>query len=634
MSAQEQGIEQQGFEHQGEAVEKDELYKVRHSLAHVLAQAVLEMRPGSTLGFGPPIRDGFYYDFILSEPLTEEDFPDLTRRMKKIIKKGQRFDREDLSVDDALARIADMGEPYKQEYGQELIEKNQLDGLTFYRNGPFLDMCEGPHVNTTKDIPRDAFKIRSVAGAYWRGNSDNVMMTRIYAWAFLDKETLDAHVEAYELALARDHKKLGRELGIYAIDNDIGKGLPLWLPNGTIIRDELENLAKELEFKAGYVRVATPHLAKESLYHTTGHLPYYAEDMYPAMELMETVEGSDESADEQRVKEAYRLRPMNCPHHHKVFDAEPRSYRDLPLRLAEYGQVYRFEDSGAVSGLVRVRGMCMNDAHIYCTAEQIKDEFKAIMGMYQEAYDILGLDTFHVRLSKWDPDDPKGKEKYVDNPKAWEESERILEEVLVELGIDFKVGIGEGAFYGPKIDIQFNTVTGREESVSTVQLDFAVPGRMNLKYTGSDGEEHTPYCIHRAPFSTHERMVAFLIEHYGGAFPTWLAPVQVQMLTVSEQYDDYANDIIKRLRGHMVRAELAPSNDTLPKKIRQGTTRKIPNLVIIGEREVAEGTVTLRRYGQRAQHTMSVQTFETALLSAIKKRLPEVAVSEEGDTTA
>ena len=633
MSAQEQGIEQQGFEHQGEAVEKDELYKVRHSLAHVLAQAVLEMRPGSTLGFGPPIRDGFYYDFILSEPLTEEDFPDLTRRMKKIIKKGQRFDREDLSVDDALARIADMGEPYKQEYGQELIEKNQLDGLTFYRNGPFLDMCEGPHVNTTKDIPRDAFKIRSVAGAYWRGNSDNVMMTRIYAWAFLDKETLDAHVEAYELALARDHKKLGRELGIYAIDNDIGKGLPLWLPNGTIIRDELENLAKELEFKAGYVRVATPHLAKESLYHTTGHLPYYAEDMYPAMELMETVEGSDESADEQRVKEAYRLRPMNCPHHHKVFDAEPRSYRDLPLRLAEYGQVYRFEDSGAVSGLVRVRGMCMNDAHIYCTAEQIKDEFKAIMGMYQEAYDILGLDTFHVRLSKWDPEDPKGKEKYVDNPKAWEESERILEEV-VELGIDFKVGIGEGAFYGPKIDIQFNTVTGREESVSTVQLDFAVPGRMNLKYTGSDGEEHTPYCIHRAPFSTHERMVAFLIEHYGGAFPTWLAPVQVQMLTVSEQYDDYANDIIKRLRGHMVRAELAPSNDTLPKKIRQGATRKIPNLVIIGEREVAEGTVTLRRYGQRAQHTMSVQTFETALLAAIKNRLPEVAVSEEGDTTA
>ena len=619
---------EKNFEHEGEGVEHDELYTVRHSLAHVMAQAVLEMRPGSTLGFGPPIRDGFYYDFILSEPLTEEDFPDLTRRMKKILKKGQRFDREDLSAEDALARISEMGEPYKQEYGSELIEKNGLKGLTFYRNGPFLDMCEGPHVHTTKDIPRDAFKIRSVAGAYWRGNSDNVMMTRIYAWAFLDKETLDSYVEAYELALARDHKKLGRELGIYAIDNDIGKGLPLWLPNGTIIRDELENLAKELEFKAGYQRVATPHLAKESLYHTTGHLPYYAEDMYPAMELMETADDGEGDSAEVRVKEAYRLRPMNCPHHHKVFDAEPRSYRDLPLRLAEYGQVYRFEDSGAVSGLVRVRGMCMNDAHIYCTAEQIKDEFKAIMGMYQEAYDILGLDTFHVRLSKWDPEDPKGKEKYVDNPKAWEESERILEEVLVELGIDFKVGIGEGAFYGPKIDIQFNTVTGREESVSTVQLDFAVPGRMNLAYTGSDGEEHTPYCIHRAPFSTHERMVAFLIEHYGGAFPTWLAPVQVQLLTVSEQYDDYANDICRRLRGQMVRAELAPSNDTLPKKIRQGATRKIPNLLIIGEREVADGTVTLRRYGQRDQHTVSVDVFEAALLQAIGQRSAEVELPE------
>lgn len=614
-------------ETQVEEIEKDDLYKVRHSLAHVLAQAVLEIRPGSTLGFGPPISDGFYYDFILSEPLTEEDFPALMQKMKKIIKKGQRFDREDLSAADALSRIGEMGEPYKMEYGAELIEKNNLETLSFYRNGPFLDMCEGPHVHTTKDIPREAFKLRSVAGAYWRGNSDNVMMTRIYAWAFLDKETLDAHVSAYEEAQARDHKKLGRELGIYTIDNDIGKGLPLWLPNGTIIRDELENLAKELEFKAGYSRVATPHLAKESLYHTTGHLPYYAEDMYPPMELLESAldDESDEGGSGERlVKESYRLRPMNCPHHHKVFSAEPRSYRDLPIRLAEYGQVYRFEDSGAVSGLVRVRGMCMNDAHIYCTKEQIKDEFKAVMAMYQEAYGILGLDNFHVRLSKWDPEDPKGKEKFVDNPQAWRDSEQVLEEVLNELAIDYQVGLGEGAFYGPKIDIQFSTVTGREESVSTVQLDFAVPGRMGLKYVGSDGEEHTPFCIHRAPFSTHERMVAFLIEHFAGAFPTWLAPIQVQLLTVSEQYDDYANEIVARLRNQMVRAELAPSNDTLPKKIRQGATRKIPNLLIIGEREVADGTVTLRRYGHQQQQTFAMADFEHRLVDAIKRRLPEV----------
>ena len=605
--------------------EGDELYKIRHSLAHVLAQAVLDMRPGSTLGFGPPISDGFYYDFVLTSPITEEDFPELTRRIKKICKQGQKFYREDLDAEEALKRIEEMGEPYKREYGAELIEKNSLSSLSFYRNGPFLDMCQGPHVETTKEIPRDGFKLRSVAGAYWRGDSKNIMMTRIYGWAFETAAELESYVRAFEEAQARDHKKLGRELGIYAIDHDIGKGLPLWLPNGTIVRDELERLAKELEFKAGYQRVTTPHLAKESLYHTTGHLPYYEEDMYPPMELMESTEVSeiddtDGIRQTEQVKEAYRLRPMNCPHHHKVFDAEPRSYRDLPLRLAEYGQVYRFEDSGAVSGLLRVRGMCMNDAHIYCTRDQIKEEFKAVMAMYQEAYDILGLDNFQIRLSKWDPEDPKGKEKYVDDPENWATSEEMLEEVLVELGIDFRTGIGEAAFYGPKIDIQFVTVTGREESVSTVQLDFAVPDRMGLKYTGSDGKEHVPYCIHRAPFSTHERMVAFLIEHYNGAFPTWLAPVQVQILTVSEQFDEYGKEIVAELRQNFVRAEMAPSNDTLPKKIRSGTTKKIPNLLIVGEREVADGTVTLRRYGQNKQETMASDLFVERLVDAIQRR--------------
>ena len=603
------------FEHSGEGQADDDLYRIRHSLAHVMAQAVLEMRPGSTLGFGPPIADGFYYDFILSDPITEEDFPELTRLMKKICKKGQRFDREDLTAADALARIEEMGEPYKREYGAELIEKHGLESLSFYRNGPFLDMCEGPHVETTRDIPRDAFKLRSVAGAYWRGNSDNVMMTRIYAWAFLDKETLDAHVQAYEEAQARDHKKLGRELGIVAIDNDIGKGLPLWLPNGTVIRGELEKLACELEFKAGFHRVATPHLAKESLYHTTGHLPYYEEDMYPSMEVLESAE--DDSG-ERQVKEAYRLRPMNCPHHHKIFAAEPRSYRDLPLRLAEYGQVYRFEDSGAVGGLVRVRGMAMNDAHIYCTKEQIKDEFKSVIAMSREAYDILGLDEFHIRLSRWDPEDPKGKEKYVDNPQAWEESEDILLQVLEEMGVDYREGRGEAAFYGPKLDFQFTTVTGREESVSTVQLDFAVPARMGLKYIGSDGAEHVPFCIHRAPFSTHERFVAFLIEHYAGAFPTWMAPIQAQLLTVSEQFDDYADEIVKRLRAQLLRVERAPSNDTLPKKI----------LLIVGEREAAEGTVTLRRYGHKDQHTLTVDDFEAKLMKTVKERRLEFALTD------
>jgi threonyl-tRNA synthetase len=603
----------EALEHSGELSPDDELYRIRHSLAHVLAQAVLEVRPGSTLGFGPPIKDGFYYDFILSAPITEEDFPEIEQRMRKILKKGQRFDREELPQEAALARLAEMKEPYKREYALELFDKKQLGSLSFYRNGPFLDMCEGPHVHTTKEIPRDAFKLKSVAGAYWRGNSDNVMMTRIYAWAFANKEQLDDYVAKFELALARDHKKLGRELGIYHIDNDIGKGLPLWLPAGTVVRDEIEKLAKELEFRAGYQRVVTPHLAKVELYYRTGHMPYYAEHMYPVMEVKE-------NSEEGEVRESYVLRPMNCPHHHKVYASSPRSYRDLPLRLAEYGQVYRWEDSGAVGGLVRVRGMCMNDAHIYCTAEQVKDEFKSVMAMYADAYRILGLDSYTVRLSRSDFSDPKGKEKYVDNPQAWADSERILADVLQDLGVNYIDGPGEAAFYGPKIDIQFPTVTGRDETVSTVQLDFAQPARMGLTYVGADGAQHMPYCIHRAPFSTHERMVAFLIEHFGGAFPTWLAPVQVQVLTVSEQYEAYGRKIVDRFRNQMVRAELATQSETVSKKIREGTTRKIPLLLIVGEREQADGTVTLRRYGHQQQHTMSIEAFEAALLRAIATR--------------
>jgi threonyl-tRNA synthetase len=607
------------LEHAGDLSPDDALYRIRHSLAHVLAQAVLEVRPGSTLGFGPPIKDGFYYDFILSAPITEEDFPEIEQRMRKILKKGQRFDREELSKADAFARLDEMKEPYKREYAMELFDKRDLKSLSFYRNGPFLDMCEGPHVHTTKEIARDAFKLKSVAGAYWRGNSDNVMMTRIYAWAFANKAELDDYVARYELALARDHKKLGRELGIYAFDNDVGRGLPLWLPAGTVVRDEIEKLAKELEFRAGYQRVSTPHLAKADLYNRTGHLQHYADHMYPVMEIKER-DG------EQEVREAYVLRPMNCPHHHKVYASSPRSYRDLPLRLAEYGQVYRWEDSGAVGGLVRVRGMCMNDAHIYCTTEQVKGEFKAVMAMYADAYRILGLDSYVVRLSRSDFSDPKGKEKYVDNPTAWADSERILAEVLQELGINYVDGPGEAAFYGPKIDIQFPTVTGRDETLSTVQLDFAQPQRMGLTYVGPDGALHMPYCIHRAPFSTHERMVAFLIEHFGGAFPTWLAPVQVQVLTVSEHYEAYGKAIVDRLRNQLVRAELATQSETVPKKIREGTTRKIPLLLIVGEREQADGTVTLRRYGQAQQHTLTVDAFEASLLRAIKERSLEFVV--------
>ncbi len=596
----------------------DELHRIRHSLSHVLAQAVLQLRPGSTLGFGPPIADGFYYDFILSEPISEADFPEIEKRMKHIIKQNQPFQRDELPYEQAMAQLDAMKEPYKREYAAELFQKKHLERLTFYRNGNFLDMCDGPHVDTTRRLPADGFKLRAVAGAYWRGDSRNVMMTRIYAWAFATKEELDAKVKAYEDAIARDHKKLGRELEIFVVDEEIGKGLPLWLPNGTVLRDEIEKLARELEFQDGYVRVATPHLAKAELYYRTGHLPYYAPHMYPLMELKEMVEDADGRHVE--IKETYALRPMNCPHHHKIFASRKRSYRELPLRLAEYGQVYRYEDSGALSGLLRVRGMCMNDAHIYCTEEQIKAEFIKVMDLHRRVYEILGMSDYYFRFSTWDPEDPKGKAKYVDNPEAWERTQVIVREAMIESGLPFTEVKGEAAFYGPKIDVQFRTVTGREETASTNQLDFAVPERLGLRYVGADNQEHMPYCIHRAPLGTHERFIAFLIEHFGGAFPTWLAPVQVRLLTVADRFDAYAEGIVADLRRRFVRAELDRSGERINKKIRSGATEKIPNLLIIGEREEQEGTVTLRRYGVEQQENMPVAAFTERLLTAIQTR--------------
>ncbi|MFT7519160.1 MAG: threonyl-tRNA synthetase [Kiritimatiellia bacterium] len=603
-----------------------QLYRIRHSLSHVLAQAVLELRPGSTLGFGPPVDDGFYYDFILSEPITDADLRSIEKKMKYIIKQRQVFESETLPAAEALAKIEAMGEPYKREYAQELIEKKGLDSLTFYTNGTFVDMCEGPHVENTGQLPKGAFKLRSIAGAYWRGDSRNVMMTRIYAWAFETREELDAHVKAHNLALERDHKKLGQSLDIYVIDDLVGQGLPLWLPNGTVLRDELEKLAKELEFKAGYQRVATPHLTKEALYLQTGHLPYYADGMYPAMELVES-EGTAEGT-VQVVKERYRLKPMNCPHHHRIFASRMRSYRDLPLRLAEYGQCYRYEDSGSLSGLLRVRGMCMNDAHIYCTDEQVIPEFIAVMDLYKKAYKILGLDSYYMRLSTWDSEDPKGKQKYIDDPAGWERTQNWVRKAMDMAEMPYTEVKGEAAFYGPKIDMQLRTVTGREETASTNQLDFGIAARMGLVYKGSDNEEHHPYIIHRAPLGTHERFIAFLIEHYGGAFPTWLAPVQVRALTVADRFKEYADSVVDGLRDDFVRAEVEPSNDTLGKKVRNATTSKIPNVLVIGEREVEDGTVTLRRYGSRDQRTMTVAEFRELVGGAIRGRSDAVFSQE------
>ena len=581
----------------------ERLHRIRHSLAHVLAQAMQRFRPGTLLGFGPAIDDGFYYDFILPAPITDEDLPELEKLMRGILAEKQEFAREELPAEQALARIRGMREPHKEEYARELIEKKGLRSLSFYGNGPFLDMCEGPHVGNTKEIPPDSWKLERIAGAYWRGDEKNAMMTRVYGWAFGDKKTLKAYEQARAEALKRDHRKLGAELDLFEIDEDVGKGLPLWLPHGAVLCDELEKLAREWEFADGYQRVRTPHVTQKRLYEISGHLSLYKAAMYPPMQLDEDGSGQLQS---------YYLKPMNCPHHHKVFAARPRSYRDLPLRLAEYGHVYRYERSGTLQGLTRVRGMCMNDAHIYITQDQIREEFLKVMDLHRRYYALFGFEDYFMRLSLWDPEDPKGKEKYVDDPAAWAFSQGEVRAAMQEAGIPFVEVEGEAAFYGPKVDIQFRTVGQKEFTVSTNQLDFAVPRRflehgIKMVYKDKDGAEKLPYVIHRAPLGTHERFVSFLIEHYGGAFPLWLAPVQVRVLPLSEQFVGWAEQVCARLRRDMVRAEVDASAEKLGKKIREGAVRKIPVLLVVGEAEQQEQSVTVRRYGIEEQRKLKLE---------------------------
>jgi threonyl-tRNA synthetase len=588
-----------------------------------MAQAITKLYPGTLLGFGPPIDDGFYYDFLFPEGtlVSDDDLPAIEQEMCRIIDEDQEFVREDLDAADALARIEEMREPHKLEYAQELIEQGGNDSLSFYTNGPFVDMCEGPHVERTKELPKQGFKLHSIAGAYWRGNEKNQMLSRIYAYAFQDKKALKAHVRAVEEARQRDHRKLGKELGIFVIDDEVGKGLPLWLPNGAVLRHELEKLAYETEFRHGYAEVATPHVTKDSLYWTSGHLPLYEQVMYPPMRLHEEAEAGGAAAESgEGEAEKYYLKPMNCPHHHVVYRAEPRSYRDLPLRLSEYGTVYRFERSGQLQGLTRVRGMTMNDAHLYVTPEQLLDELKGVMELHREYYELFGFGDYYMRLSLWDPEDPKRASKYIDQPDDWEFSQKIVQQALEELGLSYTIEPGEAAFYGPKIDVQFRTVTGREFTVSTNQLDFAQPARFDLKYVDRDGEEKTPYCIHRAPLGTHERFIGFLIEHYGGAFPTWLAPEQVAIIPISDDQIEYANRVCATLRGDFIRAAVDTTDASMGKKIRTHATRKVPVIMVVGGREAEEETVTVRRYGIKEQRSMPLGEALAMLQSEIRER--------------
>jgi threonyl-tRNA synthetase len=578
------------------------LYRIRHSLAHVLAQAVLEIRPEAKLGIGPPIDTGFYYDFDLAPPLTPEDLADLEKRMRRIIQANAGFERSDLPAHEAIARLKAQGAGYKVEMAEGFQAEGQTT-LSFYKDGAFEDMCEGPHVARTGEIPADAFKLDSLAGAYWRGSEKNKMMQRVYGLAFATRKELDAFLARRELAKQRDHRKLGQELGLFTISEEVGKGLPLWLPKGAAIREELERLAKETEFKAGYLRVATPHITKGGLYEATGHLPYYAKDMFPPMKADDGV---------------FYLKPMNCPHHHMIFKAQPRSYRDLPLRLAEYGMCYRYEQSGELSGLLRVRAMGMNDAHIYCAPEQAQAEFVAVMEMHLYYYKLLGITDYWVRLSL--PDLEKS-EKFARLPGVWEKAEAIVTEAMRETGIPFEAIRGEAAFYGPKIDVQIRNVIGREETASTNQLDLIVPERLGLSYVTADNRREAPYVIHRAPLGTHERFIAFLIEHYGGVFPTWLAPVQVRIVPVAEAHVEYARKLERDLRNHMVRVEVDASNESLGKKVRLAQTEKVTNLFVVGQKEAADSAVAWRRHGEKEQRVLSYDAAKAALLKEVEARV-------------
>jgi threonyl-tRNA synthetase len=576
-----------------QALKEDEkLYRIRHSLAHILAQAVLSIRPETELGFGPPVDTGFYYDFRFKDPLGDEDLKSIEKKMRHIIKQNQKFESYTLGIDETCEYLDNHHQPLKSEHAKALGEKE--DELSFFQNGTFVDMCEGPHVAQTREIPVDCFQLDSIAGSYWKGDSDQPMLTRIYGLAFESGGALRTFLKERKLALERDHRKLGKELELFTIDDEVGPGLPLWLPNGTVLREELETYAKEIESREGYQRVATPHITKESLYYTSGHLPYYKDTMYAPIEI----DG-----------ENYYLKPMNCPHHHKIYATRPRSYRELPLRLAEYGTCYRYEQSGALSGLLRVRALSMNDAHIYCSEDQVRHEFRKVLEMHQTYYRKFRIDKYWVRLSLHSRDTGK----FIGDEDRWEFAEKIVRDSLEECGIEFQAEEGEAAFYGPKVDFQIRNVIGREETASTNQLDFAVASRFGLNFTGEDGNLHEPYIIHRAPLGTHERFLAFLIEHYGGAFPTWMAPVQVRVIPVADAFVDYGFKLVEKLRLDGFRVELVTTSESFGKKLRNAITKKTPNMLIIGEKESSTESITWRRYCTQEQITMKFTAFQDLL---------------------
>ena len=603
------------------ASEQERLYRLRHSIAHVMAQAVVERYPEAKVGIGPPIENGFYYDFDLGlgedgkpRTFTPDDLAWIESRMRAIIAGRHPFVYHELSPDEARHTFKD--QPYKLELIEAVLrggideygnESDEVPVISSYRHDAFEDFCRGPHVEHSGQIPPDAFKLMQVAGAYWRGDEHNPMLQRIYGTAWLRKKDLQDYLHMLEEAKKRDHRKLGRELELFTFDEEVGPGLPLWQPRGTVIIEELEKLAKDMEFQAGYERVRTPHLTKEALFLRSGHLPYYAESMFPPMEL-------------EGLK--YYVKPMNCPFHHKIYASKPRSYRDLPLRLAEYGTCYRYEQSGELYGLMRVRSMQMNDAHIYCSEDQFEAEFLAVVDMYMAYFRLFDIEKYFMRLSTHHKRG-LGK-KYVDHERLWQHTEEMVRSAMRRSGVPFEEVSDEAAFYGPKIDVQGWSAIGREFTLATNQVDFAIPERFQLTFVNRAGQEETPLCIHRAPLGTHERLVGFLIEHYAGNFPLWLAPEQVRLIPIADAHNAYATEIRRRLRGLGIRAEADLSNERMNRKIRQAQLMKVPYMPVVGNREMEQETVALRKRDGSPQETLSIDAFVALLQDKIASRASDL----------
>lgn len=574
----------------------DEALEVlRHSTAHLMAQALKRIYGDVKFGVGPVIEGGFYYDFDMDEKVSSDDFEKIEKTMKQIVNENYKIERKVVSREEAKDFFKD--DPYKLELIDAIPED---ENVTLYTQGEFTDLCRGVHVPSTSKIKE--FKLLSTAGAYWRGDSDNKMLQRIYGTAFFDKKDLKAHLDMLEERRERDHRRIGKDLELFTNNQLVGAGLPLWLPNGATIRREIERYIVDKEVSMGYDHVYTPVLANVELYKTSGHWDHYRDDMFPPMKLDET---------EEMV-----LRPMNCPHHMMVYNNKPHSYRELPIRIAELGTMHRYEASGAVSGLQRVRGMTLNDSHIFVRPDQIKDEFKRVVHMIQDVYEDFGFEDYTFRLSYRDPED---KEKYMDDDDMWNKAESMLKEAVDEMGLPYVEAIGEAAFYGPKLDVQVKTAMGKEESLSTAQLDFLLPERFDLSYIGSDGENHRPVVIHRGVVSTMERFVAFLTEETKGAFPTWLAPKQVEIIPVNvDLHYDYARNLQDELKSQGVRVEIDDRNEKMGYKIREAQMQKIPYQIVVGDKEVENNEVNVRKYGSQDQETVERDEFIWNLVDEIR----------------